>query len=283
MSMLAILFAAAAAAKSGDIHVTQVNDHRAKSFARLSVTVQIPSIKSSDVTASRVILKSAVDDAGTNLMKTDAGETQLEKNLRKDFGDPGEAPAAMLVSMEMNNPPRSAKMLKELKGDIELYMPQRDPNGQATIKNFMSQSGGKNVNDRALKANGVELSILSDAQFQTMKKAALDKYRAEQKANGADGDDLEDRVKNYGTYDYLNPEPGDVLVKLNDPKKAVQSIEYVAADGKATDVRMQEKNGIVVLSTWGEKPAADAAMRVNFKTSKNVVRYPFVLTNIPLP
>ena len=281
----AILVAAtliAQTAKSGDIHVTMVNDRRGQHFNRLSVTVELPTIKLSDVDSSRVLLKSAVDDAGTNLIKSDSGEPELETNSRRNFGDPNRPPQPMEVSIEMSNPPRTAKMLKELRGDIELYMPARDANGTATIKSFMSQSG-KSLNDRALKANNVDFTLVSDAQFETMRKAAEDKYRAEEKAKGVEGDDLEQRVKDWNEYEYIKPDAGDVLVKVNDPNKRLQSVQYVAANGETTQVQMREKQGLVILSTYGPKPPADTTMRINLKTSKNVVRYPFALTNIPLP
>ena len=57
----------------------------------------------------------------------------------------------------------------------------------------------------------------------------------------------------------------------------------MSKSGETKRVNMNEKKGITVLSTWGEKPEADWSMRVNLKTSKNLVRYPFTLTNIALP
>ena len=90
-------------------------------------------------------------------------------------------------------------------------------------------------------------------------------------------------MKNYADYDYVNPEEGDVLLKVNDPNKRIESIAYIDPSGESKHVNLREKNGIVVLSTWGEKPQADWTMKVNLKTSKNVVRYPFALTNVPLP
>jgi hypothetical protein len=40
---------------------------------------------------------------------------------------------------------------------------------------------------------------------------------------------------------------------------------------------------LVYLSTWVGKPQADWKMRVSMKTSKNIVRYPFALSDVPLP
>ena len=280
--LAATLIAQMAPGKPGDVKVNQVNDRRGKSFARLSVTVEMPGVRTWDVASSRVLLRTAVDDVGTDLIKASDEEPQLEMNQRQDFGKDEKTAPAMMVTVEMKNPPRSAKMIKEVRGDIELYMPAKDANGVATIQKFLSQSG-KSLSDRALKANNVDVTIISKSQFETMKKAAMDKYRAEQKANGAEGDDLEERVKNFAEYDYVNPEEGDVLLKVNDPNKRIESITYVDPKGETKRVSMRDKNGIVVLSTWGDKPQPDWAMKVNMKTAKNVTRVPFALTNVPLP
>jgi hypothetical protein len=281
MMLHAVLIAATLIAdiKTNDLKVMQVNDRRGK-FSGLTVTVIMPSVKLSEVAASRVILKSAVDDLGTNLIGS-TQEPDLDQNTRRKF-DKGGEPSPMIVSFDMKNPPRNAKTLKDVRGDIELYMPSRDANSVATVPKFMSQSG-RSISDRALKANGIELTLISSDQFAATKKAALDKYRAEEKAKGLDGDDLEQAVKNYGEYEYLNPEENDVLAKLNDPSKRLQSITYVDAGGDEKPVRMSEKNGVTVLSTWAGKPAADWTMRINLKTPKTIVRVPLALTNVPLP
>ena len=284
MNLYAIFLAATLiaqiAGKPGDVKVNQVNDRRGKSFARLSVTLEMPGVRTWDVASSRVLLSTAVDDMGTDLRKSDE-EPQLEMNQRQDFGRDEKTSPPMLVSVEMNNPPRSAKMIKELRGDIELYIPTKDPNGLATVQKFMSQAG-KSISDRALKANGVDLAILSKPQFETIQKAAMDKYRAEQKANGVEGDDLEERVKNFAEYDYVNPDDSDVLLKVNDPNKRIESIVFVSPSGETMPSPMREKNGLVLVPTFG-RVQPDWSMRVNLKTSKNVVKFPFAVTNVPLP
>lgn len=278
----AILFAQPSANSPGQVTVRAVNDRRATNgFARLSVTVELPAFRAWDVASSRVLIKSAVDDAGTNLVSS-SEEPKLEMNQRQEFqkGEPTAPP--MVQTIELKNPPRSAKTLKELRGEIELYMPSRDPNGVANVGKFLSQSG-KPLSDRALKANGVGIAVISKAQFETMKKAAADKRRAEAKAEGREGEDLDRAVSDFLEYDYLSPEEGDVLLKVTDPNKRIESISYVDKGGEVKRVNMQEKSGIMVLSTWGDKPQPDWTMRVNLRTSKTLVRYPFALTDVALP
>ncbi len=277
----ATLFAQASSNKPGDVKVFQVNDRRTNgSFSRLAVTVEMPGVHSADVAASRVLLRAATDDAGNDLM-TKEKEPQLEMNQRQEFGKGEATPPSMVVSIELKNPARAAKTVKEVRGDIELYMPARDPNGTATISKFLSQSG-KSLSDRALKANGVDIAIISKAQFDASKKAAGEKRRAEAKAEGREGEDLEAAVTNY-LESYFTPDDGDVLLKVNDPNKRIESISYVDGSGELKRANMRDHDGMTVLSTYGEKPQPDWSLRVNLKTAKNIMRYPFALTNIALP
>jgi hypothetical protein len=277
----ATLFAQTSSNKPGDVKVFQVNDRRTNGpFSRLAVTVEMPAVHSADVAASRVLLRSATDDAGNDLTPKEK-EPQLEPNQRQEFGKDEATPPSMTVSIELKNPARAAKMVKEVHGDIELYMPAKDPNGTARISKFLSQSG-KSLSDRALKANGVDIAIITKAQFDATKKAAGEKRRAEAKAEGREGEDLEAAVTNY-LESYFTPDEGDVLLKVSDPNKRIESISYLDASGAAKQTHMQNEAGMLVLSTYGEKPQPDWSLRVNLKTAKNVMRYPFALTNVALP
>ncbi|MGZ7030553.1 MAG: hypothetical protein ACXVIJ_01165 [Thermoanaerobaculia bacterium] len=286
MTPIAIILAASLFAQTSnkpiEPKVYQVHDRRTNgSFSGLTLYVELPGVKNAEVAASRVLLRTATDDAGNDLMPKQKDEPQLDENARQQFEKDANPPTPMTVSIEMKNPPRTAKMVKEVRGDIELYMPSRDPNGTATISKFLSQSG-KSLSDRALKANGVDIAIISKAQFDATKAAAGEKRRAEAKAEGKEGEDLESDVK-YFLDNYYTPEEGEVLLKVSDPNKHIESITYVDASGAVKRTHMQDEKGMVVLSMYGEKPAADWSLRVNMKTAKNISRYPFALTNIALP
>jgi hypothetical protein len=286
MTPIAIIIAASLFAQTSnkpiEPKVFQVNDRRTNgSFSRLAVYVELPGVKNVEVAASRVLLRTATDDSGTNLLPDQKEEPQLDENARQQFGKDEATPSPMTVSIELKNPARTAKMLKEVHGDVELYMPSRDPNGTANISKFMSQSG-KSLSDRALKANGVDIAVISKAQFDATKTAAGEKRRAEAKAEGKEGEDLESDVK-YFLDNYYAPEEGEVLLKVSDPNKRIESISYVDATGTVKRTHMQDEKGMTVLSMYGEKPAPDWSLRVNMKTAKNLARYPFVLTNVALP
>lgn len=284
---LSLLLAAAALAaqtkeKPLDLSVTHVNDRRSSgSFSRLTISVELPGIKSADVAASRVLLESAVDGAANSLIKEDESEPQMEPNPDTMYPKNDNPPAPARISIELKTPPRDATVVKEVRGSIELFMPSRDPNSVAVVPKFLSQSG-KSVSNRVLKANGVEIAIVSKAQLEADRKKQADKKREEAKAEGAEGEDLESAVSNF--LDLLfKPEAGDVVLNVKDPNKRIQEMTWLVKAGEEKRAITRDEEGLTVLSMWGETPSPDWSLRVSLKTPKNVVRYPFVLKDIALP
>src|SRR6185436_16219214 len=220
----------------------------------------------------------AVDDTGRNLIDTERGEAELEAN-RSGSMDPKEKPP-VTVSMTLKNPDRKAVAVKQIAGEIELFMPSKDPNSIAEIPKFLS-TAGKPLSHRALKANGVEIAQLSATQIAAERKRLSDIKRKEATEAGMTGEDLENYVKTFEGMQ-LNLEPSDLLVRLKDPNKRIQDMSYVDGAGEVKHLSWREDEGLYIFSTW-EKLQPDWKLRVSMKTPKNIARYPFTLTNVPLP
>jgi hypothetical protein len=265
------------------VDVQQVNDRRSNGhFSNLTIAIELPKIRSIDVAASRVLLTSATDDSGASLLDAEAGEPSLEQNARGMLDDKESQKAPLGVRVMLKNPERKATMLKEVRGEIELYMPARDPNSVAEVPKFLSFSG-KPVRHKALKANGVDIALVSPKQLDAERKRFGDAKRVEAKESGwEDGEDLDALVKGY--VDSLwTVDESDVLVRIKDPNHRIQDISYVNAAGETKRISTREDEGLTYFSTWGEKPQADWKLRVSMKTAKNVLRHSFTLTNVPLP
>jgi hypothetical protein len=255
--MLVLLAATLAQAqKPVDVRIQQVNDRRtAGSFAQLTVALELPSVKSSTVAASRVLVRTATDDAGNDLVDHQAEELPLEPNLRAEM--PGAEDGPVSVSLVLKNPSRTATKLREARGEIELFMPGKDPNSTAEMTKFLPASG-KPLAHKALKANGVEIAFLNAAQLD-----AENKRREE--------------------YARLSLDESDLAVRIKDPNKRIHSLTYVDGSGAPQRVSTRDDAGVIILSTWSGKPQPDWKLRVSMKTPKNVVRYPFALTDVTLP
>lgn len=274
---LAILLAATLT----DTTIQRVNDRRTSGhFSQLDVVMELPKIKSADVAASRVLVSNAVDETGRNLMydPNERGEEQLSPNHRggNDSGAPIE------VSMTLKNPARTATKVKEIRGEVELYMPSKDPNSTAEIAKFTSFSG-KPLTHKALKANGVELAMISPAQLAAEKKKLGDAKRKEYADAGYEGETLDTLVASYLESLLSSVEASDVLLRVKDPNKRIQEVAYVDAAGEVKRVSMRDDEGFTILSMWGETPQPDWKLRVSMRTNKNLVRYAFALKDVPLP
>ena len=271
--------------KPVEVKVHKVNDRRTNgSFSRLTLDLVLPKIRSADVEASRVLLTAATDDSDKSLIDPEASEPQMQPNFQ--LSRPGAAadnpPPPITLNVSLTNPDRKATRVKELRGEIELYMPSKDPNSIADIPKFLSTSG-KPSTHKALKANGVELALLNEKQIEAEKKRISDAKRKEYKDAGwEDGESLEEMVKSIMSST-LTAEESDLLVRIKDPNQRIQDIVYVDAAGEVKRISTRTEEGVVYFSTWGEKPQPDWKLRVLMKTPKNMVRYPFTLTDVALP
>ncbi len=280
--ILALLCAAPLIAQSKiDTVVDQINDRRTGgSFSQLSIMLKLPKIQTADVAASRVLVSFAVDDLGISLIDSKAEEPQLEMNAHALYGG-GDKTAPATVTVNLKNPSRKATIVKQVTGDIELYMPSKDPNSVAEFPKFASFAG-KTLTHKALKANGVEIAAISAAQIAAEKKKIEEVKRKELKDAGYDDETMKSVLESTMEYT-LRFEEGETILKVKDPQKRIHDVVFVDGAGEEKRVSISDKDGYTVLSLWGEKPQPDWKLRVSLKTAKNIVRYPFALSNLALP
>ena len=260
-----------------EMEVAQVNDRRGgEYFEKLQLVVDLPKYSPKDVVAARVLVSSAVDETGRNLISEEDGEPGLQ--ALSGYGDDDDP---VQISFDLAPPAREASRISEIRGEVELYMPSKDANSVATIPKFLA-SKGKALSHKALKANGVEITLVSDQQYEAEKKKAAEAKRQEMVREEYPEDMIEDLVKSFIEY-YPTPEENDVMVKLKDPKGLIQEITFVDGSGETKRVNVREDEGLSFLSTWDGKPGNDWTLRVNMKTSKSLARLPFALANVELP
>ncbi|MHB0970316.1 MAG: hypothetical protein ACYC7A_11155 [Thermoanaerobaculia bacterium] len=262
--------------------VSQVNDRRSTAFfSQLSIRLELGGITASEVSAAKVKITKAVDDTGRDLTDPEAGEPAFQPmpgpmSLNED----PERPAMLEVALK--NPDRNAITVKEVMGDVEFYMPGKDPDAVAYFPKFKTMTG-KPLTHRALKANGVEISIVSDAQIEADKKKAAEAKRKEAIAEGADEEMVEYAVSSVEEY-YFKPEPGEFVLRIKDPNKRVHDLQFVTPSGEAQRLFSQEREGgYTVISSFGETVDVNWDLRVNLRTAKSVSRHKLELKDVELP
>ncbi len=277
--------AAAPKTTPANARMTALQDRRSDGhFPRCTLGIELPDYPAHEVTAARVVVKKAVDDLGTDLLKEDAADVRLEPTQRGQFGKPDDGKAAppTIVFAEMKNPPRAAKALKEVSGEIELFVPSRDPNGEARIERFLSLAG-KPAAHPALRANGVEISFVSKAQLDAERKKAEEAEAAKLKKEGyEDADSIRSMVES-ALYSFPKGEEREVVLKVKDPMKAIQEIKAFNGSGERVFGTDSEESGFRVLTFWNDPPQADWTLSVQMRSDSSLVRHTFAFRDVPLP
>jgi hypothetical protein len=265
------------------VSVVQVHDRRSDGsfFKRLEIDLELPDVPAADVAAARTVVTAAVDDTGRTLVPADSGKGPLQPIQQGRPGASGDKPERARVTLELKNPARKANVVASVTGEIELYMPGRDPNSVATISKFTAQEG-KPLSDPALKANGIAITVMGKDQLEAEKKRLLEKLKQEAKKEGIKGEALAERIADFSS-EFLKPEEGDIVLKVQSPEGRIQRMVYVDPAGEEKPASTSEKQGFTVLSTWGEKPGPDWSLRVRMNTPKTLVRYSCALKDVPLP
>ena len=269
-------------ATPANARIAQLQDRRSSGhFARCTLGIELPDIPAVEAKAARVVVKKAVDDLGTDLVPEDAAEARLEETQRGVFAKPGDK-TVTIVFAEMKNPPRKAKALKEISGEIELYVPSRDPNGEAAFEKILSLAGKPLVHP-ALKANGVEISWLSDAQVAAERRKAEAAETAKLKKEGYTDEESIKQLVDGALYSFPKGGEAQIVLRVKDPKKAIQDLKLVDGEGNPAFAGKSEEAGFTVLEFWGEKPKPDWGMKVRMQSDRSLVRHTFSFRDVPLP
>lgn len=95
------------------------------------IDIELVGAKRSEIESARVLVRTAVDDLGTNLILENAGAAALEP-LK---GEGSEGPVVLPVPLKLAA--RKAVSLREVSGEIELYVPGGDPAAAASNPRYL--------------------------------------------------------------------------------------------------------------------------------------------------
>ncbi|MBK9087519.1 MAG: hypothetical protein IPL90_00050 [Holophagales bacterium] len=112
----------------------RVREERARGPAgtpACEIDIELVGAKRSEVESARVLVRTAVDDLGTNLVPDDAAAAALAPLKGEDPGAPIVLPVPLKLAA------RKAVSLREVSGEIELYVPGSDPAAAATNPRYL--------------------------------------------------------------------------------------------------------------------------------------------------
>lgn len=160
----------------------------------------------------------------------------------------GEDPeAAVTLSVPLKAASRKARTIGEVSGEIELYVPNVDPSAVVFVPKLRAEAG-KPVAAPSLAALGVEVAFATAQEAEALPAAA-----------------------------------DDVVLKVKDPRGAIEGFYFVDPDGTAWETNREARGGFLVLSSQAEPPGPDWGLRVRLLTPGTLRRYRFSLKDVPLP
>ncbi len=253
---------------AGAVEDQRFSDDR---FGGLSIELLLKGGSVADVKAVRVKIKSAKDDVGTVLYKP--GKDEKPKDFEEFSTDRQPGPHVSLSS-----PSRDASSV-EVTGEVELFLPARDPATKQKFEQFLGRLD-KPISNSALKSAKVEITPLSAKEYtarQKKNRPSKEEIMAEGKKHGATDAEIQQAL---GLMDALaalggeEPSENSILIETKDPEGKIISVDVVKADG--SELRM-------VKIDLAEKPPADAALLVTMRTAKSLVTVPLNLKGVSLP
>lgn len=271
--LMAFSFSALAASpltvSAGDITDRRRNDNF---FGGLEIELRIGGDGAADVRGARAVVKKAEDETGRNLLKEGGKTPDFERSM---------SDTAPSLKLELRNPARKAKTVREVSGQVEMFLPGRDSASVAKVDGFQSKMD-RPAASPALKAAQAEVTVVSRKTYEAEKKKDAERRRKEAEGSGIGGA----MVEAFGALfeGFMGAvEENDVLVKVDDPGKKVFDVEVVDSKGAKIDSGGSMTVGSFRILKFSEKVPADAALKVYVLTPKSLVTTPFQLKNVALP
>jgi hypothetical protein len=248
-------------------------------FAGLEIELKLTGDDVADAKSARIILKKAVDETGRDILP--------EQKPDEDFLSVGSSP----LKLALKNPARGAAAVKEIAGEVQLFVPSRDPAAVVTVDRVVTRMD-RSVDSPALKAQKIALRVVSpkahraaakerDAEFEK----EMEKHKDEMKKEAGDDKTAEALIALVKGFSGMMNEVGenDLILEIEDEQKKLLDVSVVGPKGETIDTRGSMSSGSLRILQFGEKLPADAKLKLLLQTRKSIVSSPFTLANVPLP
>ncbi|MDA8101298.1 MAG: hypothetical protein M0042_16885 [Nitrospiraceae bacterium] len=275
--LTAVLLAIAAPAYAADIKVAvaEVKDQRSTGefFNSLEIKLRLIGDDAAAVRGIKTVVRSAADDTGRSLLSEDEKQAPFE-TIADGRGRKPE------VTLKLKNPARKASVVKEISGDLLLFMPDKDPAATVVIKDF-TKKAGKPLDDPALARAGIVLTVLTKKEYDALKKEEEAKAKEAAKKQGM----TEAMMSAFeGLFSgFFQVGEHDLLFKISDPQENLVDMDVVDAAGAKINNRGSMKSNNLKVLNYPEAVPVDARLRLSLKTQQSVVTLPLRLTDVALP
>ena len=223
---------------------------------------------------------SAQDDKGNDLRKEQQDQSGFSYSYHS--GGDSDNQGEMKQQLDLKNPARAAATIQELSGNIELYVPDKDPKSKVLVKGFLKQTG-KTILSDSLKKAKVDIAVLNKEQFEAMKKKKEEAEAAGGAPAGKDPMTLLLTAFAESFSGYTSVQDNTLVFLIKDPGNRLVDLEVVDDTGK-TIPYSSRSGGSEMRTIDFDGPLPDTAqLAIYVETTTSLVRAPFALNNITLP
>ncbi len=270
---IALLVAAPAYAADIKTTVTEVNDQRSTGsfFNNLEIKLKLVGDDAPSVRGIRTTISKAVDDTGRNLLPDEDKDARFETVGERSQPE---------VKLKLKNPARRATVVKEIAGELQLFMPDQDPAATVLIKGFM-KSAGKPISEPSLAKAGVAVTVLTKKEYESLKKEEEQKAKDAAQKKGLSGAMMQAFEGLFSAFFQVGE--NDLIFKVGDPSGNMIDLDVVDAKGAKIKTYSSMRSSDVRVLNYQEPVPPDAQLKVSLKTQRSVVSVPLRLVDVALP
>lgn len=243
-------------------------------FAECEVELKIIGDAVAESAGLRAIrIKSASDDTGRDLLKLKEDQASLSLE-----GISTEQKTSLEKIIKLKNPARSAKFIKLLEGEIELFQPTQANGGVIIEKRFMARVS-EPLQSPALKQWNVQITYMTQEGLEAKRKEIERKQEAGEKIAEAFAQLFQ------GIFGGIMFEDENSLYfVIEDPDGRVVDLAFQNGQGKPIETNSRTRSGSLVAYGFSEAvPGPDAQLVIYLATPASLKIVPFKVEHIPLP
>jgi len=273
LSVMLLGLAASVEAVDVRVSVTEVSDRRSTGqfFNNLEIKLKLVGDDTADIKGIRTAITTAVDDAGRDLLTDKDKGTDFETRSDNSQSD---------ITLSLKNPARKATAVREISGELQLFMPTRDPSATLLIRNI-SKIAGKPIANPALEKAGISVTVLTKKEYDLLKKDEEKKAKDSVEKQGLDKAMMKAFEGLFSAFFQVGE--NDLILKVTDPQKKLIEIEVADAKGAKIRNNGSMKSGDLKVLSFNDALPADAQLRIFLKIPKTIVSVPLKLVDIALP
>ena len=279
VALLALCSHALVAADSVHVQVGDIDDRRTtgKFFAGLELELKLIGDILGDAKAVRTLVKSATDDTGRSLLDEEDKKDASFEDLRSSRNGSGGS-----VKLKLKNPARKAVAVKEVRGELQFFVPKNDPAANISVASIKEQSG-KPIESPALKAAGIQVLLFDKAGYDARKAK-----QSKEAEKSADENNLAGALKGAfkGLFSgFMNVGENSLVLLVQDADAKLVGVEFQDAEGRKvrnnSSMTSGEKSEQTKIYDFNGKLPEKLVLQI--LTPKSLVAVPLELKDVPLP